>query len=150
MITVRVRHWQSLSWNWLLCPCSLHSLNQHLFFQQLQPWHHGPYRSLPTWHILWFYDHLCPIHRLLVLRCPYSGWITLTFSGCTPWLSSLGMDALMYLQYPSLWKKLFSTNYSRKKTKTKPPKDCVELSQISFHWSVLWFVTPPPLEKAIS
>lgn len=89
MIAVRVRHWQKLSWNCHLCTCSLKSLNQHLYSQQLQPLYHDPYQSLPIWDILWFYDHLCPIIEYPLpsgLTCQYGGWITFTLSG---WMYSM-------------------------------------------------------------
>lgn len=107
MFLVRIRLQQSLSWNWLLHPCSLHSLNQHLFSQQLQPVSHDSYRSLPTWDTPGFYDHLCPILLVLQATCD---WVTSTL----PCLSSLRMNALKHLQYTSLWKKLFNINYLRK------------------------------------
>lgn len=78
-IAVRVRHRQSLSWLWLLCPCSLHCLHQCLFYQQLQPSITiliGPFQSEI------FYDSM-NIYALPIAFWSYSGWRIFTLSGCT-------------------------------------------------------------------
>lgn len=151
MVAERVWHWQSLSWNGLLCPCSLHSLNQHLFSQQLQPWHRDPYQSLPTSYSMILWSSM-PYPLPSGLTCPMVAGQLSSFQDIlhdSPRFENecINESAIPKPPNETIQHQLFKTLQS----KNKPRKYCVDFFQITSHLNGLCFVIiPPSAEKAIS